>query len=65
MKARRMVGQALRGLNRNRLRTFFMMVGIMVGITVFTVVASAGMGARERIMDRVRVILIKASSGAY
>ena len=55
MKPRRMVGQALRGLNRNRLRTFFMMVGIMVGITVFTVVASAGMGARERIMDRVRV----------
>ena len=55
MKTRRMVGQALRGLNRNRLRTFFMMVGIMVGITVFTVVASAGMGARERIMDRVRV----------
>ena len=55
MKTRRMVGQALRGLNRNRLRTFFMMVGIMVGITVFTVVASAGMGARERIMDSVRV----------
>jgi putative ABC transport system permease protein len=50
-----MIGQALRGLNRNRLRTFFMMAGIMVGITVLTVVASAGMGARERIMDRVRV----------
>ncbi len=55
MKTRRMIGQALRGLNRNRLRTFFMMAGIMVGITVLTVVASAGMGARERIMDRVRV----------
>jgi len=55
MKTRRMIGQALRGLNRNRLRTFFMMAGIMVGITVLTVVASAGMGARESIMDRVRV----------
>ncbi len=55
MKTQRMMGQALRGLNRNRLRTFFMMAGIMVGITVLTVVASAGMGARERIMDRVRV----------
>jgi len=55
MKTRRMIGQALRGLNRNRLRTFLMMVGIMVGITVLTVVASAGMGARERIMERVRV----------
>jgi putative ABC transport system permease protein len=50
-----MVGQAFRGLNRNRLRSFFMMTGIAVGITVLTVVLSAGMGARERIMDRVRV----------
>jgi ABC-type antimicrobial peptide transport system permease subunit len=55
MTTRRMVGQALRGLNRNRLRTFFMMAGIAVGITVLTVVLSAGMGARERIMERVRV----------
>jgi putative ABC transport system permease protein len=55
MKTRRMLGQALRGLNRNRLRTFFMMAGIAVGITVLTVVLSAGMGARERIMERVRV----------
>jgi putative ABC transport system permease protein len=55
MKTRRTVSQALRGLNRNRLRSFFMMAGIAVGITVLTVVLSAGMGARERIMDRVRV----------
>ncbi len=32
-----------------------MMAGIMVGITVLTTVLSAGMGARERIMERVRV----------
>jgi putative ABC transport system permease protein len=55
MKTRRMIAQAARELNRNRLRTFFMMVGITVGVTVLTVVLSAGMGARERIMDRVRV----------
>lgn len=55
MKTGRLLGQALKGLSRNRLRTFFMMVGIMVGITVLTVVLSAGMGARERIMERVRV----------
>lgn len=55
MKTRRMMSQAVRGLNRNRLRTFFMMAGITVGITVLTVVLSAGMGARERIMERVRV----------
>ncbi|MFW5951922.1 MAG: ABC transporter permease [Gemmatimonadota bacterium] len=55
MKPGRMVGQALAGLRRNRLRTFFMMVGITVGVTVLTVVLSAGMGARERVMERVRV----------
>ena len=55
MKTTRMIGQAMRGLNRNRLRTFLMMAGIMVGITVLTVVLSAGMGARESIMERVRV----------
>lgn len=55
MTTGRLLGQALKGLTRYRLRTFFMMAGIMVGITVLTVVLSAGMGARERIMERVRV----------
>ena len=55
MKTRRLLGQAVKGLTRYRLRAFFMMTGIMVGITVLTVVLSAGMGARERIMERVRV----------
>ncbi len=55
MKTGRLLGQAMKGLTRNRLRAFFMMAGIMVGITVLTSVLSAGMGARERIMERVRV----------
>lgn len=55
MRTGRLLGQALKGLSRNRLRTFFMMAGITVAITVLTVVLSAGMGARERIMERVRV----------
>ena len=55
MKTGRLLGQALKGLTRYPLRTSFMMTGIMVGITVLTVVLSAGMGARERIMERVRV----------
>ncbi|MEX2611636.1 MAG: ABC transporter permease [Gemmatimonadota bacterium] len=55
MRTRRMVAQALRALDRNRLRTALMAAGIAVAITVLTVVLSAGMGARERIMERVRV----------
>ncbi len=44
-----------RALARHRLRTFFMTLGVAVGITVLTVVLAAGMGARERVMDGVRV----------
>ncbi len=55
MRSGRLLGQAVKGLARNPLRSFFMMAGIMVGITVLTVVLSAGMGARERILERVRV----------
>lgn len=55
MKTRHMLTQAARALSRNRVRSFFMTVGIAVGITVLTVVLSAGMGAREQILDRVRV----------
>lgn len=42
------------GLSRNRLRTFLMMVGIVVGITALTIVVSAGLGAQKRVMERVK-----------
>jgi putative ABC transport system permease protein len=49
-----MMKVALRSLGRNRLRTFLMMIGIVVGIAALTMIVSAGLGARKKVMERVR-----------
>ncbi len=54
MKTSRVVKIAFKGLGRNKLRTFLMMVGIIIGITALTMIVSAGMGAEERVMERVK-----------
>ena len=54
MKTSRVLKVAFKGLGRNKLRTFLMMIGIVIGITALTLVVSAGMGAQDRIMDRVK-----------
>ena len=54
MKAGRAIGVAFRSLGRNRLRTFLMMIGIVIGITALTLIVAVGLGARERVMERVR-----------
>jgi putative ABC transport system permease protein len=53
MKNARILKVAFKGLGRNPLRTFLMMVGIVIGITALTLVVSAGLGAQNRIMERV------------
>ena len=53
MKARTVVTIAWTGLRRNPLRSFLMMIGVVVGITALTLVLSAGLGARQRVMERV------------
>lgn len=45
---------AFKGLGRNRLRTFLMMIGIVIGITALTLIVSAGLGAQDRVMERVK-----------
>jgi putative ABC transport system permease protein len=54
MRARSVTKVAWAGLSRNRLRTFLMMIGIVVGITALTLVISAGLGAERRVMERVK-----------
>ena len=54
MRARTAGKVARAGLSRNRLRTFLMMIGIVVGITALTLVLSAGLGAEKRVMERVK-----------
>lgn len=38
MKTERIIKTALRGLSKNKMRTFFMMVGIVIGIMAITMV---------------------------
>jgi putative ABC transport system permease protein len=54
VKTARIVKTAFKGLGRNKVRTFLMMIGVVIGIVALTLVVSAALGARERVMERVR-----------
>ncbi|MFO7914540.1 MAG: ABC transporter permease [Candidatus Krumholzibacteriales bacterium] len=54
MKTNRMIKIAYMGLGRNKMRTFLMMIGIVIGITALTLIISVGKGAQERVMERVK-----------
>lgn len=54
MKTGRIVKNAFVGLGRNKLRTFLMMAGVVIGITALTMVVAAALGAQERIVERVK-----------
>lgn len=69
MKTARIVKTAFRGLGRNKLRTFLMMIGVVIGVLALTLVVSAALGAQKRIMERVRKfgldsLMVTAVSGA-
>lgn len=51
---RRPLAESLRTLRRNRLRTFFMMFGILAGIASLTVLESIGEATRRETMRRFR-----------
>ncbi|MFO7866020.1 MAG: ABC transporter permease [Candidatus Aminicenantes bacterium] len=54
MKAGRLVKESFKQLGKNKLRSFLMMIGIVIGVTALTLVVSAGLGAQKRIMERVQ-----------
>lgn len=53
----RTVGLALRTLSRNRLRSFFMMLGVTVGIASLTALASVGEATTQETMRRFKRML--------
>ena len=68
MKTLRITKSAFKSLGRNKLRTFLMMIGVIIGIIALTMVVSAGLGARQRVMERVRKfgldsLMIRAGGG--
>lgn len=54
MKTARIVKTAFKGLGRNKVRTFLMMIGVVIGIVALTLVVSAALGAQKRVMERVK-----------
>jgi len=68
MKTSRVLKVAFKGLGRNKLRTFLMMIGIVIGITALTLIVSAGLGAQDRILERVKKfglesMMVRAGAG--
>jgi putative ABC transport system permease protein len=50
----RIAGEGIGSLAANKLRTFFMMAGTIVGIAALTVIMAIGKGAEKRVMQRVQ-----------
>lgn len=68
MKLIRLVKQGLHALGSHKLRTFFMMVGTLVGIAALTVIMAIGAGTERTVMKRVsvfgfRAIMVMAGGG--
>lgn len=54
MKTRRIILNALKNLAKYKLRSFLMMLGIIIGILALTMVISIGLGAKNLVMERVK-----------
>lgn len=54
MKIARLAKVALKASAKNRLRTFFMMLGVIIGIATLTVIVSLSLGTREEVMKKVK-----------
>jgi len=68
MKTKRIILSALKSLGKNKLRSFLMMIGIIIGIIALTIIVSVGFGAKELVMERVNKfgtesLMIRAGGG--
>jgi putative ABC transport system permease protein len=52
MKIISTVRVSVKGLTANKLRTFFMMLGVLIGITALTIIVSVGQGAKVQVMQK-------------
>jgi putative ABC transport system permease protein len=68
MRILRIAKEGARALSANKLRTFFMMAGTIIGIAALTVIMAVGKGTEKKIMKRVnnfgiRAIMVTAGGG--
>lgn len=70
MKIVSTVRVSIKGLTANKLRTFFMMLGVLIGITALTVIVSVGQGAKMQVQERMErlgafsAVMISPGGGA-
>ena len=60
MRILRIVREGMQALGDNKLRTFFMMAGTIVGIAALTVIMAMGKGTEKKVMKRVNAFGIRA-----
>ena len=53
----KIVKSGFRVMKRYKLRTFFMMLGMIIGITALTLILSLGKGTRQQLMDKVERVI--------
>ena len=63
-----MASQALKAMKENKVRSFLMMLGVIIGVATLTIITSSVMGARSQVMARVErfgldQIMIMAGAG--
>jgi len=68
MKKTRIMGSGLKMMSRHKMQTFFMTIGIIIGITTLTIIYSLGKGTEKKVMKRVEKfglssLMIRAGSG--
>jgi putative ABC transport system permease protein len=68
MRILRIAQEGVQSLGANKLRTFFMMAGTLVGIAALTVIMAMGKGTEKKVMTRVnsfgtRAIMVNAGGG--
>lgn len=68
MRISRIVREGIQSLGANKLRTFFMMAGTIIGISALTVIMAMSKGTEKNVMKRVnsfgvRAIMVNAGGG--
>lgn len=61
MRRRRIIRSSFRIMGRHKLRTFFMMLGIMVGISALTLIFAIGKGTQEKVMANIETVFDASS----
>jgi putative ABC transport system permease protein len=70
VRTSRLLGSSLRALGRHRLRTTFMALGSLIGVTALTFVLTVGAGAQRKLMETVRQLfgpsaIVVSSGGGF